>query len=104
MKLAIIGFGKMGKAIAEIAIERGHSITLTIDADNEKENTIAALKTIDVAIEFTNAATAPAHLKKCIDAGVPVVCGTTGWMDELKMVEDYCLTEQGTMLTPVTLA
>ena len=88
----------MGKAIAALAIERGHIITLNIDADNEEDNTINALKTADVAIEFTNAATAAVHLKKCIDAGVPVVCGTTGWMDELKAVEDYCRIQQGTML------
>ena len=98
MKVALIGFGKMGKAIADVAEERGHSIVLTIDADNTTENTSGNLQLADVAIEFTNAGTAAANLKKCIDAKVPVVCGTTGWMDELKTVEDYCRAQQGTML------
>ena len=77
MKVALIGFGKMGKAIADLAKERGHTIVLTIDADNATENTAGNLQLADVAIEFTNAGTAAANLKKCIGAKVPVVCGTT---------------------------
>lgn len=82
MKIALIGYGRMGQAIEAIAKERGHEIVLTIDVDNQHDLTKENLKSADVAIEFTIPASAPANYKTCFSAGVPVVSGTTGWLDQ----------------------
>ena len=74
MKIAIIGYGKMGHMIEEIALERGHEIVATIDAGDTFD-----LKGADVAIEFTTPATAEDNIRKAWAQGVPVVSGTTGW-------------------------
>ena len=80
MKIALIGYGKMGKTIESIAKERGHEIVLTIDMDNQNELTVDNLKKADVAIEFTIPASAINNYKLCFAAGVPVISGTTGWL------------------------
>ncbi|WP_333864009.1 4-hydroxy-tetrahydrodipicolinate reductase [Chitinophaga sp.] len=91
MKIALIGYGKMGKAIEAIATSRGHEIVHRIDINSshllEKEN----LSQADVAIEFTTPETAYHNILKCFDAGVPVVCGTTGWLEKLPEVKATCL-------------
>lgn len=74
MKIAIIGYGKMGHMIEEVARSRGHEIVCTIDAGDAFD-----LKDADVAIEFTTPATAEDNIRKAWAQGVPVVCGTTGW-------------------------
>lgn len=74
MKIAIIGYGKMGHMIEEVALERGHEIVATIDAGDAFD-----LKEADVAIEFTTPATAEANIRAAWAQGVPVVCGSTGW-------------------------
>ena len=84
MNIAIIGYGKMGHEIETIAKERGHSITLIIDQNNLHELTPENLINIDVAIEFTTPQTAFENVKKCLNAGKPVVCGTTGWIEKLE--------------------
>jgi len=98
MKIALIGHGKMGKAIEESALQKHHEIVLRISSQNADDLTIENLQHADVAIEFTNAQTAAANLKKCFDAGVPVVCGTTGWLNDLKQTENYCNEKKGTFL------
>lgn len=91
MKIALIGYGKMGHAIEEIALEKGHEIVLRIDVENASEFTIENVQNADVAIEFTSPHSAKANIKKCFDAGVPVVCGSTGWLDKFDEVKQYCL-------------
>ncbi|MGQ8338478.1 4-hydroxy-tetrahydrodipicolinate reductase [Sunxiuqinia sp. A32] len=92
MKIALIGYGKMGKTIEQIAKERGHEIVLTIDINNQDELTVENLKKADVAIEFTIPASAIANYEVCLKSGVPVVSGTTGWLDKkedvIKMMND----------------
>ena len=83
MKLALIGYGKMGKAIHEIAKERGHEAVLIIDADNLHDLTPENLKKADVVIEFTSPHTAFKNVTFCLQQSVPVVCGSTGWLDKL---------------------
>ena len=78
MKIALIGYGKMGKTIENIAILRGHEIVLRLDINNPED--FEKLSEADVAIEFTHPESAVGNLEKCIAAGVPVVCGTTGWL------------------------
>jgi 4-hydroxy-tetrahydrodipicolinate reductase len=79
MKIALIGYGKMGKIVERIALERGHSIVSVIDINNPEDFGSDTFKSADVAIEFTVPHTAVANVRKCFEAGVPVVCGTTGW-------------------------
>lgn len=81
MKIALIGYGKMGKIIEAIAKDRGHEIVLTIDLDNQNDLTKENLKKADVAIEFTVPASAINNYKVCFESGVPVVSGTTGWLE-----------------------
>ena len=90
MKLALIGYGKMGKEIEQIAVNRGHTVVLKIDVDNQQDLTIENLSRADVAIEFTTPATAVGNYLICFDAGVPVVSGTTGWLEQKPMVEKAC--------------
>ena len=83
MKIALIGYGKMGKAIEEIATQRGHEITMRIGTANKDEMTRENLRMADAIIEFTRPEAAKENVLLCLEAGVPVVCGTTGWNDEL---------------------
>lgn len=98
MNIALIGYGKMGKAIEEIAVKKGHTISLVIDVDTLHELTPENLKKADVAIEFTTPDTAPANILKCFAAGVPVVCGTTGWLHKMENVKQVCLQNEGAFL------
>ena len=98
MKIVLIGYGKMGKAIEEIALQKGHEIKLAISIDNKKDLTIENLQKADVAIEFTGPESAVDNLKVCFDAGIPVICGSTGWLDQWKAVEEYCNKKNGTLL------
>ena len=95
MKIALVGYGKMGKEIEQILIARGHTISLIIDVNNTADLDADHLRDIDVAIEFTTPQTAYGNIVKCIEAGVPVVCGTTAWLDKLPEVEQLCKTKQG---------
>lgn len=90
MNAAIIGYGKMGREIEKILIERGHIVKLIIDKDNVAELNAVNLATIDVAIEFTMPDTAYANLKTCIEAGAAVVSGTTGWLDKFDELKALC--------------
>lgn len=90
MKLALIGYGKMGHVIEEIALSRGHEIVCRIDKDNQEDFESEAFKSADVAIEFTAPAVAVANYRKAFAAGVPVVSGTTGWLEHLPEIEEAC--------------
>lgn len=85
----------MGKAIEAFAIEKGHTIVAKIDAVDSSE--FAQLKNAEVAIEFSQPDAVVHNLKACFEAGVPVVCGTTGWLKEKKEVEEVCKNQNGTL-------
>ena len=89
MKIALIGYGKMGHIIESIAIERGHEIVCVIDKDNVEDFNSAAFASADVAIEFTTPQTAEANVLRAWAAGVPVVSGTTGWKIEEFRIKNF---------------
>ncbi|QGY46762.1 4-hydroxy-tetrahydrodipicolinate reductase [Maribellus comscasis] len=96
MKIALIGYGKMGKEIEKIAVSRGHEIGLKIDIDNPQDLTPENLQKCDVAIEFTIPASAVKNYYTCFEAGTPVVSGTTGWLDNKEKVFKKCAETNGT--------
>lgn len=95
MKIALIGYGKMGKEIARIARSRGHEISLVIDVDNASELNSKNLEAIDVAIEFSSPDSAKQNVITCIQNSTPVVSGTTGWHDDLEEVVELCKQHEG---------
>ncbi|HEY5498855.1 MAG TPA: 4-hydroxy-tetrahydrodipicolinate reductase [Bacteroidales bacterium] len=90
MKIALIGYGKMGHEIERIALERGHSIVSTIDINNPEEFESENFRSTDVVIEFTRPETALENYKKCFAKNLPVVSGTTGWLDQMDEVKAAC--------------
>lgn len=96
MKTGLIGYGKMGKEIEKIAIERGHDIPLIVDIQNMSELTAANLHDCDVVIEFTTPDSAVSNYLCCFEAGVPVVSGTTGWLHQREFVHENCRRMDGT--------
>ena len=90
MKAAIIGYGKMGREIEKILLERGHQVALVIDAENAAQLDAAHLAGVDVALEFTTPATACDNIRTCIACGVAVVSGTTGWTSRLEELQAFC--------------
>lgn len=98
MNIALLGYGKMGKAIEEIAVQKGHNIVLRIHDQNLEELTMSNLQKADVAIEFTSPQSAVHNILLCLGSGVPVVCGTTGWLKEMDMVQQKCKERGGTFL------
>jgi 4-hydroxy-tetrahydrodipicolinate reductase len=98
MKIALIGYGKMGKAIEEVAIAKGHTIVLKIDLSNLDEFNKENLSQADVAVEFTSPHTGFFNVSKCLEYGVPVVCGSTGWLDKWNEIETLCHQQNGTIL------
>lgn len=98
MKIALIGYGKMGKAIEEICHERKHDVVLRIDHYNLTDFTAENIRTADVAIEFTNPHAAFENIKFCMENAVPVVSGTTGWLNQLEEIKAYCKEVNGTFL------
>lgn len=90
MKLALIGYGKMGREIEQIAQKRGHEIVSIIDIDNQADFESEAFRSADVAIEFTVPSVAMANYRKCFAADVPVVSGTTGWLENLPEIKEAC--------------
>jgi 4-hydroxy-tetrahydrodipicolinate reductase len=90
MKIAIIGYGKMGKTIERLATAQGHEIVLKITSKNTAAFTSETIKIADIAIEFTRPESAFENITKCLKAGIPVVSGTTGWLDKLSEAEAIC--------------
>jgi 4-hydroxy-tetrahydrodipicolinate reductase len=92
MKIVLIGYGKMGKTIEKVALQRGHEIAGKIDLGDS-----GALPPADVAIEFTQPGSAVGNILRCVDAGIPVVCGTTGWLDRQAEVAAYVHEKKGSL-------
>lgn len=94
MRIALYGYGKMGKAIEEFAVARGHEVVLRVNASNAGTAPVGA----DVAIEFSQPEHALANMRICLEHGVPVVAGTTGWYDHLNDVKNLVATTKGSLL------
>lgn len=94
MKIALLGYGRMGKAIEAIALERGHQIVYRLDKDLEE----GRLADAEVAINFSVPQAAVLNIKAAFEAGVPVVCGTTGWLDQRAEIETLCETQKTAFL------
>lgn len=95
MNIALLGYGKMGKEIEAIALQRGHTIVLKTTSTSDF--TSNELQKADVAIEFSTPHTAISNIKKCFESQVPVVVGTTGWYDSFKEIETECIQKNGTL-------
>ena len=98
MKIALIGYGKMGKAIEEIALQQGHEIVLKINSDNKELLSSSSLQKADVAIEFSTPESAIENIEYCLQAGIPLVCGTTGWTNALPQIQARCTALNGAMV------
>ena len=98
MKIAIIGYGKMGKAIEEIALERGHAIVLRVNDENLDDFTGENVSKADVAIEFTGPHSAYDNIKGIMDFDIPVVSGSTGWTERINEINNYCIGKKGSFL------
>ncbi|MBT3611603.1 MAG: 4-hydroxy-tetrahydrodipicolinate reductase [Flavobacteriales bacterium] len=96
MKIAILGNGRMGKRISELAIERGY--TIICNSSSEKPATNLNLSNADVAIDFSTPTTAFENISHAINSGIPVVSGTTGWLKNLAEIEALCKTKKGAFL------
>lgn len=94
MKIALLGYGKMGKTIEKIALKRGHEIVLKIDKNNSNYN----LNNVDIAIDFSVPTAAFNNIKKCIDNNVAVVSGTTGWLKKYDEIVDFCKQKNGAFI------
>ncbi|WP_028297267.1 4-hydroxy-tetrahydrodipicolinate reductase [Olivibacter sitiensis] len=91
MNIALLGYGKMGHIIENIALARGHDVPLVIGARNRAQITAKDFADIDVAIDFSTPYAALANIALCFEANVPIVVGTTGWYEHLDKVKDKCL-------------
>lgn len=98
MKIALIGYGKMGRAIENAALSRGHEIAVTLDRLSSEKD-FAALSEVDVAIEFTAPQVAAKNIKQCFKYNVPVVVGTTGWYDKYEEIARLCEENNQSLLT-----
>jgi len=98
MKIALIGYGKMGKAIEEIAVNRGHEVVLKIDEYNLADFNKKNMSTADVAIEFTGPHSAYDNVKKTLEFDVPLVCGSTGWLEKLDEIKKLCSERKGSFI------
>ncbi|NOY36741.1 MAG: 4-hydroxy-tetrahydrodipicolinate reductase [Chlorobi bacterium] len=96
MKIVIIGYGKMGHEIEKVARERGHSVVLTIDENNTGDLAPENLNQADTAIEFSTPETAADNILFCLEAGIPVVAGTTGWTHKMEEIKRSCIHHDGT--------
>lgn len=98
MNIALIGYGKMGKTIEKIALQRGHQIMLKISIDNVHEFNAENLKNVDVAIEFTGPHSAYQNIDFLLDNGIPVVSGSTGWLENLSNIQKKTINLNGAFL------
>lgn len=98
LEIALIGYGKMGKMIEQVAIKRGHTIIAKINTESGKKDWDKVAKA-DVAIEFSMPASAVKNIRKCADLKVPVVVGTTGWYDKYDEMKAYCQKQKSALLT-----
>lgn len=94
MNIALLGYGKMGKAIETIALQRQHKIVLKVTSDNSDFD----LTGVDIAIDFSTPTTAVNNITKCFNANVPIISGTTGWLDQYDVIVNLCKEKKGTFL------
>src|SRR6476620_9002107 len=94
MKIALLGYGKMGKAIENIAIQRGHQIVLRKTSDN----TFDGLELADVAIDFSVPTSAVINITTCLNTGIPVISGTTGWLEDFEIITSMCEEKNGAFI------
>lgn len=94
MNIALLGYGKMGKTIEELAINRGHNIVLKVGSNSNKID----FESVDVAIDFSIPSAAFINIKTCIEQGIPVISGTTGWLDMYDTIVELCKNNNGTFL------
>ena len=94
MKIALLGYGKMGKVIERIALERGHEIVLKKD----QNNTFEGLSIADVAIDFSVPDSAVANISECLNNGIPVISGTTGWLADYPKMVQLCEEKNGSFI------
>ncbi len=98
MKIALLGYGKMGKAVEKIAIAKGHEIVYKVSLENAFDFMPISLQNVDVAIDFSMPDAAVENINKCFEAKVPLVIGTTGWYDKFDEIKQRCITEEQSML------
>ena len=94
MNIALLGYGKMGKAIEEVALERGHQIVLKVDIDQKEYD----FSRVDLAIDFSDPTAAYQNIYKCIENDIPVVSGTTGWLSRYDEIVDFCNQKKGAFI------
>ena len=94
MKIALLGYGKMGKIIEKLAIEKGHTISSKINRDSSKEELLKA----DIAIEFSTPEAAVSNIKFCLENGIPIVSGTTGWLAHYDEMIKLCENRNGSFI------
>ena len=98
MRIALLGYGKMGKVIEELALERGHEISLKTSSETAIQST-GELKDTDLSIEFSTPDAAPENIALCLEAGIPIVVGTTGWYKHLERIVELLKVEEGRLFT-----
>ena len=90
LNIALLGYGKMGKEIEQLALEAGHKIALIIDNEKDWEQKGSSLDKIDIAIDFSMPKTAVSNIEKCFNANIPIVVGTTGWYTDFEKITETC--------------
>jgi 4-hydroxy-tetrahydrodipicolinate reductase len=95
MNIVLLGYGKMGKVIEKVAESRGHNIVVRIDVNNHQEFDNLTHSNVDVVIEFSHPSSAFQNVKACLEKGFPVVCGTTGWLENKPEVEAFAIEKDG---------
>jgi 4-hydroxy-tetrahydrodipicolinate reductase len=98
MKIVLLGYGKMGRIIEQMALDRGHEVVLKIDETNIDQRTTENLSAADVAIDFSTPQSVSSNIQSCFEANLPVVVGTTGWYDELDNIKSQCEETNNSML------
>jgi 4-hydroxy-tetrahydrodipicolinate reductase len=97
LKIALLGYGKMGREVEKIALEHEHSIGVVIDNENDWTEKAGLLKACDVAIEFSMPAIVIQNIQRCFGAGIPIVVGTTGWYDQFPQISKLCVSGNKTL-------
>ena len=96
MQILLLGYGKMGRAIEQIAQDRGHTIAARIDKEDLATWDTLDRDSVSVAIEFSQPDAAVYNIRRCLERGIPVISGTTGWLQEKPALEEYCRKQGGT--------
>ena len=91
MRIALLGYGKMGKAIEKVALERGHEVVFRIDLNNASDKQLITKDNVDAVIEFSSPHSAYVNLEFCMKSGLKTVCGTTGWLESRREIEQLCV-------------